>query len=246
VRGLADGDPEYDATKDDDPAIASKTDAEKQAINAAAHKKNLRGVLYISSLGKRLPNETNDEPRLAALKQTLRRKKFWGAMANYVEHWGQERYVAFEAACSASTLASQSSAIATMEEQLPNMANTVPRYKAGAHKGESPVGTALYYLAHRYSPVINTAWTEDKLSLVDMRRFTNAQVYAVRDFADTHRYPDGRIGIYYRSNPAKTKADNDAFQDRIAASLNAAYDGAQGDPIAACGPSGGTACLCAR
>jgi hypothetical protein len=249
VRGLSDGDPEYDAFTDTDPAIVAKSAAEKQEINVAAHAKGLRGILYVSSLGKRRPNEKSDAPFQNALKQTLRRKRFWADMAKYVEHWAQERYLAFSAFCRPGlSLDEQANAMARTQEALPLMALDVPRYETGARKGQSPVGTALFYLSRRYAPVINANWSSAKLSLVDMRRFANAQVYAVRRFANGRDLPNSRIGVYFRpktTGPDAALSPDDApFGDRIAQSLNAAYDGETGKAVAACGPDGSTACLC--
>jgi hypothetical protein len=258
VPGLSDGDPDYDAFKDADPEIVAKTDAQKTEITKAARMSGVRGVLYISANGKRLPNETTNVNVERAVKQTLRHKRFWADMASYVSHWGQERYVTAEGSClSGRSLAQQADSVAAELESFPLIASSAPRFKSGPHAGESTVGTAAFYLGRAYVPVINAAWRNPDIEPSVMRDFVGAQIHAARSFANDHRYSDGRIGIYFRpkvderikagSAAAATQAaDNARLADRTALSLNAAYDGAAGNAIAACGNAGVQGCRCDR
>lgn len=247
VRGLADGDAEYDATKDADPEIAKLSAAEKEEITKAARMKGVRGVVFVSSLGHRRPGETSDAGIQNALKQTLRHRRFWADMANDVKSFALERYLAFAGVCrGGQSLADQSDAMAGDIMQLELTALAAPRYKSGARAGQSTVATALSYLSRAYHPVINAAWGfgNDGRSLGQMAQFVAGQVQATRAYANTHRTPDGRIGIYFKGKDGATPATTDAFAERVATSLNAAYDGHAGRPIAACGPSGAEGCTC--
>ncbi len=247
--GLADGDPEYDAYKDTDPALAGLTNDQKDAINASARKSGVRGIMYLSAIGRRMPGETTDDGWKNAIKQTLRRKKFWGGMANNVEYWGQERYAGFGMTCNNNpSLDAQTAELQTFQEMLPEMARQVPRYKSGSRAGQSPVATALFYLSHRYTPVINGAWgwnnndtPEDKFG-----DFVAGQIYATRDFANTHSFPDGRLGLYWKPRQrgnvlAPDDPGNVTYANRVAISLNGAYDGRDGNASGACGDGG---CRC--
>ncbi len=250
VRGLSDGDPEYDAFVDADPEITAKTDDEKRAINASAHAKGVRGVLYLAALGKRIDGETTDAGWMDALKLTLRRKRLWADMADYVEYWGQERYAAPSAYCVAGrSLDEQTAAMQAYAEALPELALAAPRYESGARAGQSTVGTALFYLSHRYTPVVSAAWIDPKLSGKEMGDFVSGQVYAVRRFAIEHATADGRLGVYWRPRTENgvdvtTDPANQAFAERVAMSVNGAYDGRDGSAIAACGPAGAAGCRC--
>jgi hypothetical protein len=106
-------------------------------------------------------------------------------------------------------------------------------------------------------PVINAAWTNEDLEGGLMRDFVAAQVHAARSFANDHRYSDGRIGVYFRpkrderiaNKPALVDLENKEnarLADRTALALNAAYDGASGNALAACGPAGAEGCRCAK
>jgi hypothetical protein len=251
VRGLADGDPEYDAATDPDPEVASKSAAEKAEITKAARFKGLKGVVYVSSLGKRLPGETSDAGWRDALKQTLRRKRFWADMAANVEHFALERYLNFGVCNASDTLDEQAAKMGELIENLPLIAKRVPRYETGPRKGESPVATALFYLGRHYTPVVSSAWTNEQLSTSDMQSFVSGEIMAARRFANENRFSDGRIGVYWRPkrvdgvDPAKLQPDNDRLADRVATVLNVAYDGKDGRALDACG-AGGAACKCGR
>ncbi len=247
VRGLAEGDQEYDAFTDADPEIAKLSSAEKQEITAAARMKDVKGTVFVSSLGKRRPGETTSAGIDAALKQTLRRARFWADMNKYVSRFALERYTSFAGTCkSGQTLSAQDDAMAQFIMQLQLVAARAPRYQGGARKGQSTVGTALSYLSRAYHPVINAAWgfRLDDRSLPQMTSFVAGQVHATRAYAASHRTPDNRIGIYFRAKDGAPDAITAQFADRIAASLEGAYDGKDGAPIGACGPSGVEACTC--
>ncbi len=249
VAGLADGDPAYDAYKDTDPALAGLTNAQKDAINASARKSGVRGIVYLSAIGRRMPGETTDDGWKNAIKQTLRRKKFWGGMANDVEYWGQERYAGYAASCKqGQSLDAQTAQLETFQEMLPDMARQVPRYKSGARAGQSPVATALFYLSHRYTPVINGAWgwNDNDTPEDQFGDFVAGQIYAARSFANAHNFPDGRLGLYWKPRQrgsvlAPEDPGNVTYADRVAASLNGAYDGRDGNASGACGAAG---CRC--
>lgn len=247
VRGLATGDQEYDAAKDADPAIAKLTAAEKAQITEAARMKDVKGVVFIAALGKRRPGEQTNDGVKNDLKQTLRRKKFWADMNSYVASWGLERYLAYGGQCKGGqAVASQDKAMAQEIMELHLVAAAAPRYKSGARKGESTVGTALSYLSRAYQPLINAAWgfRNDARSLSQMASFVRAQVHATRAFAEVHRTPDNRIGIYWNTKDGATPAQTAEFADRVAESLEGAYDGKDGNPIGACGKDGVGACTC--
>lgn len=246
VRGLAEGDAEYDAAKDDDPAIAKLSAAEKEQITVAARTKDVKGTVFVSSLGKRRPGETTNAGIDAALKQTLRRARFWSDMNRYVSRFALERYTSFEGTCKkGQTLAAQDDAMAPFIMQLELVAARAPRYQSGARKGQSTVATALSYLSRAYHPVINAAWgfRLDDRSLAQMRSFVAGQVHATRAFAESHRTPDNRIGVYFRAKDGASDTVTAQLADRIAASLEGAYDGKDGDPIGAC-IGGAEACTC--
>jgi hypothetical protein len=249
TRGLADGDPEYDAFTDPDPAIAAKTADEKTAINVSAHKSGVRGVVYISAIGRRLDGETSDEPWMNAIKQTLRKRKFWADMANYAEFWGQERYLAYPAYCKAGTsLDGQTAMMEAFQQALPNIARQMPRYKGGDRAGQSTVGTALFYLTHRHTTVINSAWTDTSISAQKMGDFVAGQIYAARSFANEHDDVGGdRLGIYWHPRDGAdvaTDPGNLSLAERVAVSVNGAYDGRDGSASGACGARGVAGCKC--
>lgn len=247
VRGLAAGDQEYDAAKDDDPEIAKLSAAEKQEITAAARMKDVKGTVFVSSLGKRRRGETTNAGIDAALKQTLRRSRFWIDMNASVSRFALERYTPFAGVCKkGQTLAAQDEAMAAFIMQLQLVAARAPRYQGGARKGQSTVATALSYLSRAYHPVVNAAWgfRLDDRSLPEMRSFVAGQVHATRAWAETHRTPDNRIGIYFRAKDGASDAVTAQFAAGVAASLEGAYDGKDGDPIGACGPRGVEGCTC--
>lgn len=249
VRGLADGDPEYDAAKDTDPEIVSKTAAEKAEITKAARASGLKGIVYVSALGKRRPGETSDAAWQNALKQTLRHKRFWVDMSSYVEHFALERYLSYGMCDRGDSLDEQAAKMGAIIEDLPLMAQGVPRYEGGAKKGQSPVGTALSYLGRHYTPVVSSAWTNASVGTDSMSKFVSGEVMATRRFSNDHRFSDGRIGVYWRPkivdgvDPAKLQAENARVADRVATALNVAYDGKDGRALDACG-AGGSACKC--
>lgn len=251
VRGLAAGDQEYDAFADEDASVASLPDEEKARINVAARMKNLKGIVYISALGKRRPGESSDEGWKNALKQTLRRWRFWADMAKYVDHWAQERYLPPAGYCKkGQSLDAQSDHMEKSIMELPLLAASAPHWRTGPKKGESMVGTALFYLTHHYSPTVNAAWgfRSDAQSLATMRSFVSGEVFATRRFSNANGYPDSRIGIYFRpkddGDPKKFESENVRFADRVAWSLNGAYNGKSGAAIGACGPRGAEGCTC--
>lgn len=239
VRGLADGDPSYDAFTDTDPEIQAKTPAEKTAINESAHKKGVRGVVYIAAMGRRLPGETSDAPWKNAVKQALRSKRFWEAMANDVSFWGQERYASYPKYCAAGSLEAQSATLSTFQEALLDMARTAPRYKSGERKGRSTVATALSYLGRRYTPVIDGAWTplagDANRSADQVGDFIAGQVYAARVYDVRRDEPQGTLGIYWRPNDSRSDADNAKLAGHVAYVMNAIYDGKDGNPADGCG-----------
>ncbi|MGH7282396.1 MAG: hypothetical protein ACRELY_12780 [Polyangiaceae bacterium] len=245
VRGLADGDPEYDAATDPDPDIATLSAEEKAAITKAARMKDVRGVVFVSSLGKRRPGERSNAPFEDALKQTLRHRQFWAEMANDVSSFALERYLSFGGDCKTS-LSAQSDAMAKDIMALELAAQQAPRYRGGARAGKSTVATALSYLSRAYNPVINAAWgfNNDARTLSQFSRFVRGQVEATRSYASEHTTPDNRIGIYFKAKDGATDATTATFADHVAASLNAAYDGHGGRPIAACGSAGAEGCTC--
>jgi hypothetical protein len=246
VRGLATGDQEYDAAKDADPEIAKLTAAEKDEITKAARMKDVKGIVFIAALGKRRPGETTSAGVKNDLKQTLRRKRFWSDMNKYVASWGLERYLAYGGHCKGDGIAAQDRAMAEEIMELHLVAARVPRYKSGPNKGESPVGTALSYLSRAYQPLINAAWGfhNDARTLPQMGSFVRAQVHATRAFAEEHRTPDNRIGIYWNVKDGASAAQSLDYARRVANSLEGAYDGKDGNPIGACGEDGVGACTC--
>jgi len=247
VRGLAAGDQEYDATKDTDPAIVSLSPAEKDEITKAARVKDLRGVVFISALMKRRPNEPTTAQAENALKQTLRHRRFWADMANYVSSFAAERYAGV--GFCGRNLADQTDKMQEFIMQLDLVGQRIPRYKSGKRAGESPVATALSYLSRAYHPVVSAAWgfQQDGQTQSKIEQLVRGQVYATRQFANHNRTPDNRIGIYFKTKddpqPA-SPAVTAAFADSVARALNGAYDGKDGDAIGACGTGGAQACAC--
>lgn len=253
VRGLADGDPDYDAFTDTDPAVTTLSAAEKTEINVAARMKRVRGTIYISSLGRRLPTDASDDVWMKAVEQTLRRKKFWADMTDNVSYWGEERYLAGHVFCHAGqSLSAQTDAMGQAIMNLPVIAARVPRYTGGARAGQSPVATAMSFLSRTYDPIITSAWTlaNEGLNPSQMKQLVSAQIYATRAWANDHTTPDGRIGIYFRPRskdgvvPKSYEADNAALAERAAVALTGAYDGKKGLAIGACGPNGAEGCTC--
>jgi hypothetical protein len=246
VRGLAAGDQEYDASTDTDPDIAKLSPTEKAEITAAARFADLKGIVFVSAITRKLPTETTDAPAQNALKQTLRHQKFWTDMNAAVKSFAVERYTSM-GLCDAS-LDVQTKSMEAFIMELELTAQGVPRYQSGAHKGQSPVATALSYLSRAYDPVISAAWgfENNGQSLSTMRRFVAAQIYTTRRYANDHVTPDGRIGIYYKTrlSPPATDAETSAFADAVARALDDAYDGHDGRALDACGPAGSDGCVC--
>lgn len=248
ARGLADGDPEYDAFADPDPEIAAKSAEEKEAINRSAHERGVRGVIYVSSLGRPIRGEKSDDGWMNALKQTLRRERFWASMADDVAIWGQERYPGYPRYCTGATLADQTSMLAAFEERLLDLAESAPRYRTGARKGQSTVATALFYLRHRHTPVLNAAWSDfsgdAKQPLGRVNDFVAAQVYAARTYDAANDIPARRVGLYFRPNAADVhSAANASFAEHTARVVTAAYQGANASAADACAASG---CRCGQ
>jgi len=247
VRGLAEGDQEYDAAKDSDPEIASLSTAEKAEITAAARVKDVKGIVFVSALHKRRPNEATLEPAQNALKQTMRHRRFWTDMNSYVSSFAVERYLAVGAFCKkGQALAAQSNDMAQDIMELDLVAQNAPRYQSGPHDGESTAATALSYLSRAYHPIINAAWGfgNDQRSLAQMSSFVRGQVQATRAFAETHRTPDNRIGIYFLTKDGASATETARFADNVSLSLNGAYDGKDGNAIGACGVAGADGCTC--
>jgi hypothetical protein len=237
TRGLADGDPEYDAFTDPDPDISKLRDDEKRDINESAHRKGVRGVLFLAAIGKRLPAESSDAGLRDAVKRALRTRGFWDEMAKDVEFWGQERYASYPGYCQGS-LNEEQTRLTAFQEELVEIARSVPRYRSGARAGQSPVGTALAYLHRHNAPVLNAAWSSfsgaEQRTAGEMGDFFAGQARAHRAYQADHDVPAGLVGVYFRPNDVAGATPNVRFAERVASVVNAAWDGRDGHPGDAC------------
>lgn len=233
TNGLAEGEADYAAATDVDPRVAAASPEEKAEIEKAARATDVRGVVYVSSIGRRLPGETSDDAWQSALKNTLRKKQFWTDMSKYVQHFAIERYAAPAAACAdGKDAASQA---ASLEDELFELEDFARRVHASNPSG---LPTAFWFLRAHHTPVLNAAAsTYPHVSEPEMEKFVAAQVHAAR----LYDLDGKRLGLYWKS-PTLPPLRARALARRLTDALLGAYTTTAGADGACEKASGGCVC----
>ncbi len=156
----------------------------------------------------------------ANIESWLSDATFWAQMNLHVRFWAQEVYTDPDVTCVAgSTLAARATHIDEFTEHPARLAAAAPS-SAGAD-------TAQAYFGRAYTPLLNAFWGSTGayghtvVPLATMQMLISEQVYATRSWADTHAFPDGRIGFGFGS--AMTPDQWTILGQRIARAIRGAY-----------------------
>ncbi|MBI5537949.1 MAG: hypothetical protein HY898_34825 [Deltaproteobacteria bacterium] len=223
-----------------DPAVRQQVrDAVRGLYTGAPGSPPRAGTVYVIEMGQATTNFGTYKPNA---KSWMEDSGFWADMDKYVLYWGQETYTVPALTCvGGTTVADKSSHINDFVEHFGKLVNV----------GPSSVATARTFLNSAYFPLMN-AWYKngDKYgktavtSLDNMKHLVSHQTYAARAWADSHLYPDGRIGFAWSNNGAGTPAERTELAQRLASSIRWAYD-INGTAAKACSQSGAyTWCQC--
>jgi len=215
----------------------------EQHIFGSAGDQPVKGAAFIVGVGQGMVNYSVYRPNL---ENWLCDADFWVEMNRAVRFWGQEVYADPQYSCFDGRTGERSGAINEFIEHFPRMAAA----------GPSCAATARSYLSRAYTPVVSAAWKSNngygdtRISLEMMKHHVSTEVYAVRAWAGSHSYLDGRIGFGWAPNnfdddpPAVFAGKMDELATRLARAVQGAY-GPDGHAQHACSPSGAyTWCQC--
>lgn len=176
-----------------------------------------RGAVFVINFGQ---GTSTGSVYQGNLESWLTDATFWGQMNLHVRFWAQEVYTDPDFTCvPGSTLAARATHVNEFTEHPARLAAAAPT-SAGAN-------TAQTYFGRAYVPLMNafwgstTAYGNTSVPLATMEAFISEQVYATRLWADTHAYPDGRIGFGFGS--AMTPSEWTTLGQRIARAIRGAY-----------------------
>ncbi len=176
-----------------------------------------RGAVFVINFGH---GSSTGSVYKGNLESWLADATFWAQMNLHVRFWAQEVYTDPDVTCvPSSTLAARATHIQEFTEHPARLAAAAPA-SAGAD-------TAQSYFGRAYVPLMNAFWGSNGayghtvVPLSTMQMLVSEQVYATRAWADTHAYPDGRIGLGFGS--AMTPDEWATLGQRIARAIRGAY-----------------------
>jgi hypothetical protein len=199
-----------------------------------------RGAVFTVGMGQGTMNFNVYKP---LLKDWLLDAPFWVDMNSYVRWWAQEVYPDPAFSCVPNT---------TVGARAIRINDFIQHVGILAYANGAPAGvnTARSYLERHYTPLLGAAWRSanyqtDAISLDQMMHFVSGQIYSARLWADSHGYPDGRVGFSWIRGTNVVDGDLMTLGARIASAIHHAYDAGGGAPAKACSPSGAyTWCQC--
>jgi len=199
----------------------------------------VRGAVFVVGLDQRLADTSVYK---ATLKGFLRDDAFWADMDANVRFFAQETYPDSRSwGVPGSSRAERARFFNDYLQHLDELAEA----------GPDEIGVARAFLRGAYLPLASSAWPwktafgDTDISVEQMQNFVSTQVFSIRHYAGSHPggAPAERIGFAYAPNPAAVSrpdfaSGNGLILDRLASSLNRAYDRGGGSQMGACGPPG--------
>jgi hypothetical protein len=175
----------------------------------------------------------------ASLRAWLTDDVFWNELDTYVDVFANEVYV--------SSL-SWGVRGAPLEKRAKLMNDYFQHMAILADAGRKEVQAARSFLHRTYLPLANAMWPHSAgdtnlLSVELMNAFVSTQVYALREYAESHPgvVPQGLVGFAWAPNildPRYDEADRDLVAARLAGALRDATDDIPSVPKDVCGPLG--------
>jgi hypothetical protein len=199
----------------------------------------VKGAVFIVGMGQGTVNFSVYEPYL---QDWIQDQSFWESVNLHARWWAQEVYTDPDYSCVPDQL------VATDSSYVNAFVEHFARY---AEVGPSTANTAQSYLGRAYTPLMTAVWGsssgygDTQIPLDQMEHHVSTQVYAARVWADSHSYPDGRIGFAWDRQDGVDDADLEVLAARLASSIHYAYDEGGGGAQYACSPTGAyTWCNC--
>lgn len=168
------------------------------------------------------------------LQAWLTDEAFWNELDAYVDFFANEVYPS-------STNWGVSDA--SLSEKVEHLNDYFHHMTALAEAGPASAEAARTFLRRTYLPLANAAWPSevigatDTLSAETMAHFVSTQVYAIRDYADSHpETAQGRLGFAWAplaEIDGYTEEGEDLLRERLASAIR--ESSGTGSPMGACG-----------